>query len=198
MTLKGAEGMSDLDEDMQIAVRAPRFLSPVAALGVLGVPRQRGAWERSFVLVADVALLFYYYFVSATSTSTSRFELFGRFGLLFAAVFTRLFPRASYLTAATPETNAPMPVNDMTGSFGRPCHDARSGLLRTPFLSNQLLVEFQRTVTRRTTSVHIAAPAGRRACARSRPAAAGQGDHRDRAVHRAARGAIQGSIRACD
>lgn len=71
VTLKGAEGMSDVDEDMQIAVRALRFLTSVASLGVLGVPRQRGAWECSFVLEANVALLFYKYFVSVTSTSTS-------------------------------------------------------------------------------------------------------------------------------
>lgn len=97
VTLKGAEGMSDLDEDMQIAVRALRFLISVAPLGVLGVPRQRGAWESSLLLVADVALLFRF---SDPPLSNRLFDASG----FFAAVFTRLFPRASYLTAATPET----------------------------------------------------------------------------------------------
>lgn len=107
VTLKGAEGMSDLDEDMQIAVRALRFLTSVAPLGVLGVPRQRGAWESSLLLVADVALLFRF------SDPPSRIAC-----LTLLASLRRCsrvyFPAPLTSLRQLPKLNATMPVNDMT------------------------------------------------------------------------------------
>lgn len=189
--------MSDLDEDMQIAVRALRFLISVAPLGVLGVPRQRGAWESSLLLVADVALLFRF------SDPPSRIAC-----LTLLASLRRCsrvyFPAPLTSLRQLPKLNATMPVNDMTLDSDWFSWTALSlCALRcfahtVSFLSNQLLAELLRTGTRRTTSIHIDAPAGRRACSRTRSAAAGQGDHGDRAVHRAARGTIQRFISACD
>lgn len=107
VTLKGAEGMSDLDEDMQIAVRALRCLTSVAALGVLGVPRQRGAWEYSFVLMTDVALLFRFSDLpSRLAYLTLRASLRRCSRVYFPAPLTSL--------RQLPKLNATMPVNDMT------------------------------------------------------------------------------------